>query len=126
MVSPFNKYSDEPFLNKTRVIVTSEKSIGNTPSALSIVTDTSARPNGALPDVPAKITSSIFPPRKDLAPCSPITQERASTTFDLPEPFGPTTQVMPCSKLRVVEDAKDLNPFRFILFKYIASPTHST
>ena len=126
MVSPFNKYSDEPFLNKTRVIVTSEKSIGRTPSALSIVTDTSARPNGALPDVPAKITSSIFPPRKDLAPCSPITQERASTTFDLPEPFGPTTQVMPCSKLRVVEDAKDLNPFRFILFKYIASPTHST
>ena len=126
MVSPFNKYSDEPFLNKTRVIVTSEKSIGRTPSALSIVTDTSARPNGALPDVPAKITSSIFPPRKDLAPCSPITQERASTTFDLPEPFGPTTQVMPCSKLRVVEDAKDLNPFRFILFKYIASPTYST
>ena len=126
MVSPFNKYSDEPFLNKTRVIVTSEKSIGSTPSALSIVTETSARPSGARPDVPAKITSSIFPPRSDLAPCSPITHESASTTFDLPEPFGPTTQVMPGSKFRVVDEAKDLNPFRFILFKYIASPNHST
>ena len=123
MVSPFSKYSDDPFRNKTRVIVTSEKSIGSTPSALSMVTDTSARPSGALPEVPAKITSSIFPPRKDLAPCSPITQERASTTLDLPDPLGPTTQVIPCSKFRVVEDAKDLNPFRFILFRYIASPS---
>ena len=123
VVSPFNKYSDEPFLNKTRVIVTSEKSIGRTPSALSIVTDTSARPSGARPEVPAKITSSIFPPRNDLAPCSPITQDRASTTFDLPDPFGPTTHVMPCSKFKVVEEAKDLNPFRFILFRYMASPS---
>ena len=123
MVSPFNKYSDEPFLNKTRVIVTSEKSIGRTPSALSIVTETSARPRGARPEVPAKITSSIFPPRKDFAPCSPITQESASTTFDLPDPLGPTTQVMPCSKFKVVEEAKDLNPFRLILFRYIASPS---
>jgi hypothetical protein len=31
--------------------------------------------------------------------------------------------VMPCSKLRVVEEAKDLNPFRFMLFKYIDHPT---
>ena len=121
MVSPFNWYSEDPFLNNTRVIVTSAKSIGSTPSALSIVTETSARPSGALPVVPAKITSSIFPPRRDLAPCSPITQESASTTFDLPEPFGPTTQVMPGSKFRVVEEAKDLNPLRFILFKYIGA-----
>ena len=104
------------------MIVTSEKSIGKTPSALSIVTETSARPNGALPEVPAKITSSILPPRKDLAPCSPNTQDNASTTFDLPDPFGPTTQVIPCSKFKIVEEAKDLNPFRFILFRYIAAP----
>jgi hypothetical protein len=76
--------------------------------------------------VPAKITSSIFPPRKDFAPCSPKTQERPSTTFDLPEPFGPTTQVIPCSKFRVVDEAKDLNPFRFMLFRYIALPAYST
>jgi len=47
-----------------------------------------------------------------------MTQERASTTFDFPEPFGPTTQVIPRSKSRVVEEAKDLNPLRFTLFKY--------
>jgi hypothetical protein len=47
-----------------------------------------------------------------------MTQERASTTFDFPEPFGPTTQVIPCSKSRVVEEAKDLNPLRLMLFKY--------
>jgi hypothetical protein len=52
-----------------------------------------------------------------------MTHESASTTFDLPEPLGPTTQVIPCSKFKVVEEAKDLNPFRFILFKYIAHPT---
>ncbi|CAB4331689.1 unannotated protein [freshwater metagenome] len=121
VVSPFSRYSDDPFLNRTRVIVTSAKSIGRTPSALSIVTETSARPRGARPVVPAKITSSIFPPRRDFAPCSPITQESASTTFDLPEPFGPTTQVMPGSKFKVVEEAKDLNPLRFILFKYIGA-----
>ena len=35
------------------------------------------------------MTSSILPPRRLLAPCSPITQASASTTLDLPEPFGP-------------------------------------
>ncbi len=115
--SPFNKYSLVPFRNKTRVIVTSVKSIGSAPSVLSIVTETSALPNGARPLVPANMTSSIFPPRKDFAPCSPITHEIASTTFDFPEPFGPTTQVIPGSKLRFVEEAKDLNPFRLMLFK---------
>src|SRR5215218_4064057 len=77
---------------------------------------TSARPSGArpaapsLPVLPAKMTSSIFPPRSDLAPCSPITQASASTTLDLPEPFGPTTHVTPGSKLKVVADANDLKP----------------
>jgi hypothetical protein len=51
-----------------------------------------------------------LPPRSDLAPCSPMTQERASTTLDLPDPLGPTTQVMPGSKRSVVADAKDLKP----------------
>ena len=94
------------------------KSIGRDPSELSIVNETSARPSGARPDVPAKMTSSIFPPRSDLAPCSPITQLIASTTLDLPEPFGPTTQVMPGSRRRVVDDAKDLKPLMVRLFKY--------
>src|SRR5687768_13024705 len=75
-----------------------------------MVSCTSARPSGGRPEVPAKMTSSILPPRRLFAPCSPITQLRASTTLDLPEPFGPTTQVIPGSSRSVVAEAKDLNP----------------
>ncbi len=67
--------------------------------------------------VPAKTTSSILPPRSDLAPCSPITQDSASTMLDLPEPFGPTTQVIPGSKRSVLDEAKDLNPRRVSVFR---------
>src|SRR5665648_1020590 len=77
-----------------------------------MVRATSARPRGGRAAVPAKMTSSMVPPRSDLAPCSPITQARASTTLDLPEPLGPTTQVMPGSKVKVVAEANDLNPRR--------------
>src|SRR6266516_1684537 len=79
---------------------------------------TSARPSGGRDDVPAKTTSSILPPRSVLAPCSPMTQHKASTTLDLPDPFGPTTQVMPGSKRSVVAEAKDLNPRSVRLFRY--------
>src|SRR5262250_2323614 len=78
---------------------------------------TSARPSGGRPAVPAKMTSSILPPRSALAPCSPITQLSASTTLDLPDPFGPTTQVIPGSKRSVVTEAKDLNPFSVRLLR---------
>src|SRR5689334_15983068 len=68
------------------------------------------------------MTSSILPPRSDLAPCSPITQARASTTLDFPEPLGPTMQVMPGSSWSVVDEAKDLNPLRVRLFRYNVAP----
>src|SRR5660397_247588 len=114
---PLIAYSEPPERNKVRLIVTSEYSIGSAPSTLSIVSDTSARPRGGRPDVPAKITSAMLPPRSVLAPCSPITHASASTTLDLPEPFGPTTQVMPVSNSRVVADAKDLNPRSVRVFR---------
>src|SRR5262252_8705477 len=79
---------------------------------------TSARPSGGREAVPAKTTSSILPPRRLLAPCSPITQANASTMFDLPDPFGPTTQVIPGSNRSEVAEAKDLNPRRVRLFTY--------
>src|SRR5690606_24504885 len=91
--------------------------MGSAPSELSMVRVTSARPRGARPEVPAKMTSCILPPRSALAPCSPMTQVSASTTLDLPEPLGPTTQVMPGSKRSVVADAKDLKPFNVRLFR---------
>src|SRR5699024_2306294 len=100
-------------------MVTSEYSMGKVPSALSMVSSTWARPSADRPVVPAKITSSILPPRRFLAPCSPMTHDNASTTFDLPEPFGPITDVMPGSKSNVVFDAKDLNPRIVSIFRYM-------
>src|SRR5512144_1963864 len=91
--------------------------MGTEPSVLSMVSVTSARPSGARPEVPAKMTSSILPPRSALAPCSPSTQAIASTTLDLPEPFGPTTQVIPGSSFIVVADAKDLKPLTVRLLR---------
>src|SRR5437667_7136722 len=79
---------------------------------------TSARPSGGREAVPAKTTSSILARRRLLAPCSPITQANASTMFDLPDPFGPTTQVIPGSNRSEVAEAKDLNPRRVRLFTY--------
>src|SRR5487761_1120693 len=86
--------------------------MGRAPSVLSMVRTTSARPSGARDVVPAKTTSSILPPRRLFAPCSPITHESASTMLDLPEPLGPTTQVMPGSNRSVVAEANDLKPRR--------------
>src|ERR1700759_1291283 len=96
--------------------------IGRAPSLLSMVSVTSARPNGGREVVPAKTKSSILPPRRDLDPRSPMTQARASTMLDLPEPLGPTTQVMPGSRRRDVADANDLKPRRVRLFRYTESP----
>src|ERR1700735_3219230 len=77
-----------------------------------MVSATSARPSGAREVVPAKMTSSILPPRRDFAPCSPITQESASTTLDLPAPFGPATEEMPGARGRGVADTNNLKPRR--------------
>src|SRR6478735_9782851 len=91
--------------------------MGSAPSLLSMVSETCARPSGGRPEVPAKITSSILPPRRVLAPCSPITQDSASTTLDLPEPLGPTTAVTPGSNSKVVAEANDLNPLTVRLLR---------
>src|ERR1041384_86681 len=114
---PMISYSAAPSRNIRRVIDTSVYSIGSTPSELSIVSVTSARPSGARPEVPAKMTSSILPPRSAFAPCSPSTQAMASTTLDLPDPLGPTTQVIPGSSRSVVAEAKDLKPFTVRLLR---------
>src|SRR6202451_1125081 len=116
-------YSLWPDLKSRRLIVASAYSMGSAPSLLSIVSETSARPSGGREVVPAKTTSSILPPRSDLAPCSPITQDSASTMLDLPEPFGPTTQVMPGSRRSEVAEANDLKPRRVRLFRYTCAPS---
>src|SRR5829696_2871132 len=109
---PLMAYSLSPERYSSRVTVTSVYSIGRRPAELSMVRATSARPRAPRLPVPAKMTSSILPPRSDFGPCSPSTQAIASTTLDFPEPLGPTMTVIPGSKSRVVFSANDLNPRR--------------
>src|SRR6266478_3216652 len=91
-------------------MVTSFQSSPSSCSHSAKVMATSAMPRAGRESVPEKMTSDISPPRRALADCSPSTQRMASRTFDLPQPFGPTTQVTPRWKVRVVFGAKDLKP----------------
>src|SRR5680860_411905 len=116
--TPLIAYSLSPLRNNVRLIVTSENSIGRAPSALSMVRLTSARPSAERLAEPAKMTSSIFEERTVRGPWAPSTQATASTTFDLPEPLGPTTTVMPGSKSSTALSAKDLKPLMTSDFRY--------
>ena len=70
--------------------------------------------------VPPKITSSIFPlPRSWRLLVSPSTQRMESEIFDLPEPLGPTTPVMPCPIEIFVLSGKDLKPWISSSFRRI-------
>src|SRR5437868_15188391 len=72
--------------------------------------DTSAKSRAGRVEVPAKITSSMPPPRSDLGLDSPIAQRMASSRFDLPQPFGPTTPVRPGSIRSSAGSTKLLKP----------------
>ena len=100
-----------------RVSVTSLNSTGNRPEELSSVRLTSARPSAGRFSVPAKMTSSIFWERTDFGAWAPSTHAMASTTFDFPEPLGPTTTVTPGSRFMTVESANDLKPLRVRLLR---------
>ena len=70
--------------------------------------------------VPPKMTSSILPlPRSCLELVSPSTQRMESEMFDLPEPFGPTTPVMPSPISIFVLSGKDLKPWISSSFRRI-------
>src|SRR5947209_4302263 len=106
-------YSLVPSRNSRRVTVMSANPAycGGTrrPSFWKVI-DTSAMPVGGRDSLPLKITSSIERPRRCFALCSPIAQRMASTTFDLPQPLGPTTPVTPSSKEKTTRSANDLKP----------------
>ncbi len=80
-------------------------------SGSTSVSVTSAIPSGGRFAVPLKMQSAMRSARSILWLCSPRTQEIASTTLDLPHPFGPTMQVMPLP-LNVIGvlSKKDLKP----------------
>ena len=77
---------------------------------MSKTSDVSALLSGLRETDPAKITSVISRPRRLRTDCSPRTHLMASTTFDFPEPFGPTTTVMPSGNSKRVRSAKLLKP----------------
>src|SRR5690606_14824574 len=71
---------------------------------------------------PAKITSSIPPPRIAVGRFSPITQRSASRRLDLPQPLGPTTPVSPSAITRSVGSTKLLNPVSLSLVNCKTDP----
>ena len=81
------------------------------PSTSPRISETSTIPCGFRDSVPLKITSSIRSLRKVFVLCSPSTQLMASTTFDFPQPFGPTMQVVPVPlNVTTVRSQNDLKP----------------
>src|SRR4029079_18977967 len=95
-------------------------------SELSIIIPTSALLRAGRDVLPEKMTSSIDAARMDLCEDSPITQRSASTRFDLPQPFGPTTPVNPGSIAKSVGSTNDLKPSRRSLVSFIALKPHCT
>ena len=59
---------------------------------------------------PPKSTSSGFSARSSDGVSEPAAQTIASATFDLPEPFGPTTTATPGSSLSSIGSMNDLKP----------------
>ena len=80
------------------------------PRELSKTSSTEARLTGFLSVEPLKMTSCICSPRSCFADDSPSTQRTASITFDLPQPFGPTTPTSWPGTAMVVGSTKDLKP----------------
>src|SRR6202453_4394615 len=96
----------------TSIVSESLKAAGARRSELLSVSPTSALLREGRRPEPEKITSSMPKPRIFLNEFSPITQRRASTRFDLPQPFGPTTPVSPGSILNSALSQKLLKPVR--------------
>ena len=92
------------------------------PASRSTSSDTSAKSRGGRVAVPAKMTSSMPPPRSDLGLPSPITQRMASRRFDLPQPLGPTTPVSPGSMRSSAGSTKLLKPPSLSLRIFNAPP----
>ena len=86
------------------------KLLGAKRSELSKCKETSAKLRAGLVAAPAKITSSIPPPRMAVGRFSPITHRKASNKFDFPHPFGPTTPVNPSLMTSSVGSTKLLKP----------------
>src|SRR6266496_676694 len=101
----------DSFVSSSPAAVSITNRAASASSGSSIVMVTSARPIGGRLVVPLKIQSAMRSARSDLWLCSPRTQEMASTTFDLPQPLGPTIHVVPEPlNVTTVRSQNDLKP----------------
>src|SRR6266705_6168708 len=101
----------DSFVSSSPAAVSITNRAASASSGSSIVMVTSARPIGGRLVVPLKIQSAMRSARSDLWLCSPKTQEMASTTFDLPQPLGPTIHVVPDPlNVTTVRSQNDLKP----------------
>src|SRR4051812_28160826 len=91
-----------------------KSSSGSAPSSLSNSSSTSQKSAGACPGEPAKSTSSGFSARSSCGLIDPEAQSSASATFDLPEPFGPTTTATPGSSRTSTASGNALRPRSWI------------
>src|ERR1019366_62488 len=121
-----SRYSDSPERYARRVTATSVSAAYGSgswlPSSASSTRETSAIPAAGLDSLPAEMRSSALLPRSRVGACSPSTHRIASTTFDLPNPLGPTTAVIPGAKPIVVESRKDLKPNNSRLLRRMLPP----
>ena len=107
------RYWPSPPRCSRRAIETSEKSSSpKPPLSLSKTSSTSQLSAGVRPSAPLKRTSSGFSARSSDGVSEPAAQTIASATFDLPEPFGPTTTATPGSSFSSSESGNDLKPRR--------------
>src|SRR5882672_10292262 len=104
------------------MVSSSLKAAGAERSELSSTSTISAALRAGRLLVPEKMTSSISAARIALCELSPITQRNASTRFDLPQPFGPTTPVSPGSIKNSQGSTKDLKPISLSLLNCMHAP----
>src|SRR5918992_200077 len=92
---PFRRYWLSPPGNTRRPMVRRPSSEPGKEASVRRVSMQSAIPSGLRESEPLKMTSSMVPPRRLLALCSPSTQVMASMRLLLPQPLGPTMAVTP-------------------------------
>src|SRR6266852_6328623 len=110
-VSLFSVASAAESVAESDAALSITKRAASASSGSSMVMVTSASPSGGRFVVPLKMQSAMRSARSDLWLCSPRTQEMASTTLDLPQPFGPTMQVVPDPlNVTTVRSQNDLKP----------------
>src|SRR5713226_6922958 len=110
-ISPFSLTRAGESIAESDAALSITKRAASASSGSSMVMVTSASPSGGRLVVPLKMQSAMRSARSDLWLCSPRTQEMASTTLDLPQPLGPTMQVVPDPlNVTTVRSQNDLKP----------------